>query len=156
MDHEQFLKYAIKLANENVKNGEGGPFGAIIVKDGVIIGQGVNKVTSHTDPTAHAEVQAIRHACLEMKDFQLTNCTLYTSCEPCPMCFGAIYWARLKEVYYAYTKDDAKSVGFDDEYIYKEINTLDQKKTIPFNKIDVTIKEQPFTLWETNANKKMY
>jgi len=121
MEIEDFMREAIRLSIENVKLRNGGPFGAVIVKDGKIIARGFNKVTSTNDPTAHAEVVAIREACKELGSFQLTGCELYTSCEPCPMCLGAIYWARPDKMYFANSKSDAAAIGFDDQFIYEEI-----------------------------------
>jgi tRNA(Arg) A34 adenosine deaminase TadA len=116
----EFMRRAIELSVENVTNG-GGPFGAVIVKDGTIISEGTNRVTASHDPTAHAEVNAIREACKVLQTFDLSGCELYTSCEPCPMCLGAIYWAHIDCMYYGNTKDDAKAIGFDDSFIYEEI-----------------------------------
>lgn len=116
-----FMKVAIDLAFKGMNNGDGGPFGAVVVKDGNIVGKGWNKVTSSNDPTAHAEIIAIRDACMNMGTFQLTGCDIYTTCEPCPMCLGAIYWARPSRIFYACTHSDAASAGFDDSFIYKEI-----------------------------------
>jgi guanine deaminase len=121
MEREDFMREAIRLSIDNVKLRNGGPFGAVIVKDGKIIARGFNQVTSTNDPTAHAEVVAIREACKELGSFQLTGCELYTSCEPCPMCLGAIYWARPDKMYFANTKLDAAAIGFDDQFIYEEI-----------------------------------
>ncbi len=118
---EKFMRRAIALAQEGIDRNAGGPFGAVIVKDGEIIGEGCNRVTSTNDPTAHAEVVAIRNACEKLGSFQLENCVLYTSCEPCPMCLGAIYWARPSQIFFAATHEDAASVGFDDQFIYEEI-----------------------------------
>ena len=118
---EEHMREAIRLSMENVESGNGGPFGAVVVKDGVIIARGANEVTSTSDPTAHAEVVAIRKACKELGSFQLEGCEIYCSCEPCPMCLGAIYWARPGAVYYANTKDDAAAFDFDDAFIYAEI-----------------------------------
>jgi guanine deaminase len=118
---EDFMREAIRLSLENMRSGKGGPFGAVIVKDGKIIARGFNQVTSTNDPTAHAEVVAIREACKELGSFQLDGCEIYTSCEPCPMCLGAIYWARPEKMYYANTKVDAANIGFDDQFIYEEI-----------------------------------
>lgn len=115
------MKRAIKLAKDGVQSGHGGPFGCVIVKEGNVVGEGFNRVTSNCDPTAHAEVVAIRNACTKLNDFQLTGCEIYSSCEPCPMCLGAIYWARPDRVYYAATREDAAKAGFDDEFIYTEI-----------------------------------
>lgn len=118
---EDFMREAIRLSLENMRSGKGGPFGAVIVKDGQIIARGFNQVTSSNDPTAHAEVVAIREACKVLGSFQLDGCEIYTSCEPCPMCLGAIYWARPEKMYYANTKVDAANIGFDDQFIYEEI-----------------------------------
>lgn len=120
-EDEKYLKLAIELAREGMRNGAGGPFGAVVVKDGEIIGRGPNRVTSSNDPTAHAEIVAIRDACKNLNDFQLTGATLYSSCEPCPMCLGAIYWARPERLVYACSASDAASVGFDDQFIYDEL-----------------------------------
>ncbi len=117
-----FMREAIRLSIENVTSGNGGPFGAVIVKDGEIIATGTNQVTATNDPTAHAEVTAIRNACKKLGTFQLEGCEIYTSCEPCPMCLGAIYWARPSKMYYANTKKDAAEINFDDDFIYKEID----------------------------------
>jgi guanine deaminase len=116
----EFMQEAIRLAIENVENGKGGPFGVVIVKDGEIIATGVNEVTATNDPTAHAEIVAIRKACQYLNTFQLTGCELYSSCEPCPMCMGAIYWARPDKVFFAATQEDAASIQFDDQFIYDE------------------------------------
>lgn len=156
MDHQVFLLEAIKLANENVKTGSGGPFGAILVKDGKVVGRGVNRVTGQLDPTAHAEVQAIRDACQYLNDFQLKDCILYTSCEPCPMCFGAIYWARIQEVYFAGSKDDAKDAGFDDAFIYEELQVDRTDKKIPFHHVKLETEENPFKLWKAASIKIEY
>lgn len=121
MEKEEFMREAIRISVENVETGKGGPFGAVIVKEGKIIARGANQVSSSNDPTAHAEVVAIRKACEILGSFQLDGCELYTSCEPCPMCLGAIYWARPDRVYYANTKEDAKDINFDDQFIYEEI-----------------------------------
>lgn len=118
----EFMKEAIQLSIENVTQGKGGPFGAVVVKDGKIIARGANSVTTNNDPTAHAEVMAIREACKILKTFQLTGCEIYTSCEPCPMCLGAIYWARPDKLFYANTKQDAAAIEFDDNFIYDEIS----------------------------------
>ena len=121
IEKEEFMREAIRLSIENVETGKGGPFGAVIVKDGQIIARGANQVTTSNDPTAHAEVVAIRKACEVLGSFQLDSCELYTSCEPCPMCLGAIYWARPDKIYYANSKEDAKDINFDDQFIYEEI-----------------------------------
>ena len=118
--HQKFMRKAIGLSVQNLKKG-GGPFGAVIVKDNKVIATGVNRVTSHNDPTAHAEIVAIRSATRKLHSFNIKGCTIYTSCEPCPMCLAAIYWAHLDKIYYANTKTDAKNIGFDDSFIYDEI-----------------------------------
>ncbi len=120
-DVSEFMKEAIRLSINNVEEGKGGPFGAVVVKDGKIIARGVNQVTTNNDPTAHAEVMAIRNACAALNSFQLDDCDIYTSCEPCPMCLGAIYWARPARLFYANSKEDATAINFDDQFIYEEI-----------------------------------
>lgn len=150
-----FINQAIDLATENVRNG-GGPFGAVIVKDGEVIATGVNRVTSNADPTAHAEVQAIRSACAKLGHFELKGCVLYTSCEPCPMCLGAIYWARLDRVVYAGTQTDAAEAGFDDSFIYREIVLPMSSRSIPF-RWDGDIKRlEPFDEWRLKSDKVEY
>lgn len=119
--HEEFMRLAIRLSEQNVTDALGGPFGAVIVKDGKVISKSANKVATTLDPTAHAEISAIRMACKKLKSFELTGCVIYTSCEPCPMCLSAVYWARIDKIYYANTKKDAKKIGFDDQFIYDEI-----------------------------------
>ena len=153
---EKFMEAAIALADKGSSDGEGGPFGCVIVKDDKIIGRGNNKVTSTNDPTAHAEIIAIRDACKNLKSFQLEDCEIYTSCEPCPMCLGAIYWARPKMIYYGNTRDDAAKIGFDDSFIYDEIsaNMNDRKilaKNICHEKANKTFKE-----WHKKENKNLY
>jgi guanine deaminase len=119
--HEQFLQRAVDLACRNVTEGNGGPYGALIVKDGRLVAKSGNRVTSTLDPTAHAEIVSIREACRKLNDFRLSGCVLYTSCEPCPMCLGAVYWARLEAVYYASSRLDAAAAGFDDGFIFDEL-----------------------------------
>lgn len=154
--HQHFIEIAIDLANENAINGNGGPFGALIVKDGKIVGKGSNRVTSSNDPTAHAEVNAIRDACENLNTYQLDDCIIYTSCEPCPMCLGAIYWARPKAVYYAADQHDAAKAGFDDSFIYKEINLDPQKRSIPSLRLNVENSFKPFQSWIDKENKIEY
>tara|TARA_B100000683_G_scaffold153813_1_gene148691 strand:+ start:2097 stop:2573 length:477 start_codon:yes stop_codon:yes gene_type:complete len=129
---KEFMDAAIQMAIEGVRSGQGGPFGAVVVKDGVIVGRGNNRVTSTNDPTAHAEVVAIRDACNNLGTFQLEGCEIYTSCEPCPMCLGAIYWARPSKLYYGCNKHDAAEINFDDDFIYREIAIDNEKRKIPF------------------------
>lgn len=130
-DKTKFMQEAISLAKENLKLKNGGPFGAVVVKDGKIIGRGMNTVTSKNDPTAHAEVNAIREACENLQSFQLTDCEIYSSCEPCPMCLGAIYWARPRKLYFAASRDDAAKAGFDDAIIYQEIELPFTNRKLP-------------------------
>lgn len=134
----------------------GGPFGCLIVKDGKVIGRGCNRVTSTNDPTAHAEVVAIRDACHTLGDYQLTDCDVYTSCEPCPMCLGALYWARPRRVIYASTRDEAADAGFDDAFIYNEINLAVADRKIPFDHQSITEAAALFGLWKVKGNKKLY
>jgi guanine deaminase len=151
-----YLQKAIELAREGIEGGIGGPFGCIIVKDGIIIGKGCNRVTSTNDPTAHAEVVAIRDACHHLEDYQLTDCDVYTSCEPCPMCLGALYWARPRRVIYAATRDEAADAGFDDAFIYLEINVPVEERKIPFDHHPMPEAESLFRLWRQKVNKKSY
>ena len=154
--NRQFMKQAIALAQENVRSGKGGPFGAIIVKEGKIIAQGQNQVTSTNDPTAHAEVEAIRKACRVLETFQLQGCELYTSCEPCPMCLGAIYWARLDKVYYANTKKDAAKIGFDDQFIYDELELPVPQRHLPMIQLMQREAWNAFQDWAEKTDKIEY
>lgn len=153
-----FLNLAIEEAKSSMLQGKGGPFGALIVKNGQIIAIGTNHVTSLNDPTAHAEIMAIRAACRKLGTFQLTDCELYTSCEPCPMCFGAVYWARLSRVYYAATKLDAARVGFDDSLIYQELQTPEDKRMIVASHVSGCQEkaQRLFKEWEKKDNKIHY
>ncbi len=130
-NHEQFMRRAIELAQDGIDANDGGPFGAVVVKNGVIVGEGCNRVTSTNDPTAHAEIVAIRNACRELNTFQLDDCVVYASCEPCPMCLGAIYWARPEKLFFACTRGDAKDAGFDDDLIYEELVLPLESRRIP-------------------------
>lgn len=157
MNEEQFMQEAIAMACGNAKGTRGGPFGAIVVKDGRIVGRGVNEVTSAHDPTAHAEVQAIRDACRNLNDFQLTDCDVYTSCEPCPMCLGALYWARVRAVYYGFDRNDAADAGFDDSLIYEEIPKPVTERRLPMIRLAVgTPGDNPFELWKRSALRTNY
>jgi guanine deaminase len=156
MSDFHFMQKAIDEALQNVLANHGGPFGAIVVKDGKIIGVGRNEVTSSNDPTAHAEVQAIRAACSYLKGFQLTDCEIYTSCEPCPMCIGAIYWARPKAVYYACTKQEAAKIGFDDQFIYDQLELPMEFRKIPMKQLFPDDGDIPFRTWENSKNKIEY
>jgi len=153
---QQFLARAIQLSREGMQGGEGGPFGCIIVRGDEIVGEGCNRVTSSNDPTAHAEVVAIRDACRRLNTYQLTDCDVYASCEPCPMCLGAIYWARPARVIYANTKDQAAVIGFDDDFIYSEINTGMEDRKIPFIHVPDAQAQQVFLEWQQWDNKKKY
>lgn len=155
MNTNKFMQEAIDIAIENVKNG-GGPFGAVIVKDGKIVGRGVNRVTSNNDPTAHAEVMAIRDACKNLDSFQLDGCELYTSCEPCPMCLGAIYWARPTKIYYGSTKDDAANIDFDDSFIYRELEVPHTERKIPAIPLMRDEALSVFKAWENKNDKVEY
>ncbi len=155
-DHAHFMGEAIKLAIQGVKNNDGGPFGCVIVKNGKIIGKGNNKVTSTNDPSAHAEITAIREACKNLDTFQLDGCTLYTSCEPCPMCLGAIYWARPDKVFYASDKKDAAKIGFDDEFIYNELEIDLSERKIPFKQISRDASLKAFKIWDEKDDKMEY
>jgi guanine deaminase len=151
-----FMARAIELSIENVRTGRGGPFGAVVVKDSKIIAEGANNVTATNDPTAHAEINAIREACKKLGAFELTGCEIYTSCEPCPMCLGAIYWARPDRVYYGNTADDAARAGFDDSFIYDEIPLAPQKRKIPTEQIMREEAIEAFRAWEKQVNKVPY
>jgi guanine deaminase len=155
-EHEALMQEAINLSIKGMENNEGGPFGAIVVKDGKIIGRGNNKVTSSNDPTAHAEVVAIRDACKNLGTFQLDGCIVYTSCEPCPMCLGAIYWARPDKVFYACTKEDAADAGFDDAFIYREIDSDYATRSIPFVQIGRPAATVAFEQWKSKSDKTEY
>jgi len=151
-----FMARAIQLSLDNVLSGKGGPFGAVIVKNGERIAEGVNRVTAINDPTAHAEVVAIREACAKLRAFELTDCEIYTSCEPCPMCLGAIYWARLARVYFGNLASDASKIGFDDSFIYREIAQVLRKRSIPMVPM---MREQAlaaFRAWQEKPNKIPY
>ncbi|MBA3674669.1 MAG: nucleoside deaminase [Chitinophagaceae bacterium] len=153
---EKFMNEAIALSQNGVRNNEGGPFGCVIVKDDIIIGRGNNKVTSSNDPTAHAEVVAIRDACKNLGTFQLEGCEIYTSCEPCPMCLGAIYWARPKAVYFANTRQDAANIGFDDSMIYEELGIDLDKRKIPIINIGREDALKVFEEWQKKEDKIKY
>jgi guanine deaminase len=146
----QFMRRAIELAQKGIDANDGGPFGCVIVKNGEVVGEGWNCVTSTNDPTAHAEVVAIRDACAKLESFQLDGCTIYTSCEPCPMCLGAIYWARPSRIFYACNKTDAAKVGFDDDFIYAEIERPIGERQI---KTENLLREEGLRVFENWANK---
>lgn len=156
MTHNELMQRAIDLAIENVRNG-GGPFGAVIARNGEILAEGVNRVTANSDPTAHAEVQAIRAAAAQLGDFNPEGCDIYASCEPCPMCLGAIYWARLSHLFYAATKDDAADAGFDDAFIYRELELPQPQRHLPTCHLTTEGADKaPFTLWKSKTDKVEY
>ena len=155
-EEQQFLDRAIELSHEGMMQQKGGPFGCVIVKEGKIIGEGSNEVTESNDPTAHAEVVAIRNACKALNNFQLTGCDVYTSCEPCPMCLGAIYWARPARVIYANTKEDAAAINFDDQFIYDEIEKGGNERNIPFIHSPDERALNVFKQWKEMEIKKIY
>ena len=150
------MREAIRLSRQKMRANQGGPFGAIVVRNGKIIGRGWNQVTSTNDPTAHAEVTAIRDACKKLKRFHLEDCELYTSCEPCPMCLGAVYWARLKTIYYANTRKDAAKIQFDDNFIYREIGLPLTRRKIPMKPLLRKEALEVFKEWTIKTDKVRY
>ena len=155
MTKEELMKKAIELSEENVANG-GGPFGAVIARDGEIIATGVNRVTANCDPTAHAEVSAIRAACQKLKTFDLSGCEIFSSCEPCPMCLGAIYWAHIDRLYFGNDKDDAKAIGFDDSFIYDELALPRTLRKLPVRILMDKEAEEAFRMCENKTDKIEY
>lgn len=153
---EQFMREAIQMADRNVASGKGGPFAALVVKDGKIIARGTNCVTSANDPTAHAEVVAIRSACEQLGDFQLRDCDFYSSCEPCPMCMGALYWARPSRVFFAAGRMDAADAGFDDSFIYEELELPPDKRKVPSTQLLADEGRQPFDSWKEKSDRVEY
>lgn len=154
--HDSFLRRAIQIAVQNVEQGRGGPFGAVIVLDGQIIAEGVNSVTSHLDPTAHAEIVAIRGACARLQRYDLRGAVLYASCEPCPMCLAAIYWARLDALYYAAGRHDAAAAGFDDSFLYAQIPLDDSSRALPTRRLLTAEAGAPFRAWRDSKSKIPY
>lgn len=155
MKDREYMQQAIDLSVENVRNG-GGPFGAVIVKDGRVVATGVNRVTANCDPTAHAEVSAIREACQKLQSFKLEGCTIYTSCEPCPMCLSAIYWAGVSKVYYGNTKQDAEDIDFSDKFIYEEIEKSPSLRAIPMEMMMRDEAQIAFDEWKNKEDKIEY
>ena len=153
---ERFMQEAIELSKKGMLKKEGGPFGCVIVKDDVVVGRGNNKVTSSNDPTAHAEVVAIRDACNNLNSFQLTDCEIYSSCEPCPMCLGAIYWARPKAIYFANNREDAADAGFDDSMLYDEMKRSITERIIPITSIGRAEAIKVFEAWKLTTDKINY
>jgi tRNA(Arg) A34 adenosine deaminase TadA len=153
---QEFMREAIRLSREGMERGDGGPFGCVIVRDDVIISSGNNQVTSSNDPTAHAEVVAIREACHRLGTFQLDGCEIYSSCEPCPMCLGAIYWARPSKIYYACTREDAAAIGFDDQFLYEELVTDPAHRRIPIQQLMHDEAMEVFEVWRNKEDKIRY
>ncbi len=155
MTKEELMREAIRLSEENVANG-GGPFGAVIARDGEIVATGVNRVTAKHDPTAHAEVSAIREACEKLGTFDLSGCEIYSSCEPCPMCLGAIYWAHIDRLYFGNDKTDAKEVGFDDSFIYDELALPRDRRKLPTEILMDNEAIKAFNMWRDKTDKVEY
>lgn len=153
---ELFMEEAVQLSRRHMTEGQGGPFGCVVVKDGVVVGRGWNSVLAGNDPTAHAEVMAIRDACRNLGTYQLLGCVLYTSCEPCPMCMGAIYWARPDKVFYANTREDAAQTGFDDSFIYDELGLPLEERKIPMIAMDKTNALAVFRQWLEKEDREQY
>jgi guanine deaminase len=153
---EEFLVMAFEVAVEGVESGAGGPFGAVVVRGDDVLASAHNQVVSTNDPTAHAEIGAIRAACAVLNSFQLDDCELYASCEPCPMCLGAIYWARPRAVFFSATRDDAARAGFDDAYVYEEIALPPEARTLPMRRVEHTRSAAPFAAWEAKPDKVEY
>lgn len=154
--HKEFLEYTINLAENNVNNSDGGPFAAILVKNNKIISEATNAVIPSSDPTAHAEIQVIRKLAKEINDIDLSQFTLYSSCRPCPMCLGAIYWSNIKNIYYAADSDDAEKANFSDKFIYSEFQKEENLRMINIHHIDIQSKLIPFETWNKKENKKKY
>lgn len=154
--HRRFMRRAIELSAEHMRGGAGGPFGAVVVKDGKVVAEGWNRVTSANDPTAHAEVSAIRDACAKLGTFSLAGCDIYTSCEPCPMCLSAIYWARLDHIYFANTREEAAAIGFDDAFLYEEVPKPVDKRSLPTIRMAMPEAEVVFAEWQAKPDKIEY
>ncbi len=155
-NHEKFMRMAIQLSEQNVEQRLGGPFGAVIVKDGMVVARSANRVVPQKDPTAHAEISVIRLACKELDTYNLEGCVIYTSCEPCPMCLGAIYWAHLDQIYYANTKTDAAAIGFDDQLIYDEMNLSLTQRKLPASQLLHEEAQVSFKNWLTSEQNIKY
>lgn len=156
MNKEELMKKAIERSSYGMNNNYGGPFGAVVVKNGEIVAEGFNNVTSSNDPTAHAEITAIRNACKKLNTFDLSGCELYTSCEPCPMCLAAIYWARIDKIYYANTKEDAANINFDDDFIYKEFDKEKSERSISIEQYGREWAIKVFEDWSNKEDKTEY
>ena len=155
-DHDALLRRAVEISGIHMRDGKGGPFGAVIARGGEIIAEGHNRVTSANDPTAHAEVVAIREACAALGSFDLSGCVIYASCEPCPMCLSAIYWARLEAIYYANGREDAARIGFDDALLYEEIAKPIEGRALPMTRIVLAEADEIFREWEAKEDKVPY
>jgi guanine deaminase len=156
MSHESFMRDAIQLSTDAVRSGRGGPFGCVVVRKGQVVGRGSNEVTSANDPTAHAEVMAIRNACQALGTFQLDDCELYTSCEPCPMCLAAMYWARIPTAFYGNTREDAAKIGFDDELLYRQVALPIEQRTLAMKPLLNAEANVTFREWAAKADKVPY
>jgi len=156
MSNATYMREAVQLAEQGMRSGLGGPFGCVVVRRGKIVGRGSNRVTSTNDPTAHAEVVAIRDACTALQTFQLTDCELYTSCEPCPMCLSAIYWARIPQVYYGNTRADAAAIGFDDDFIYQQVPLAPEARTVKMERLLRDEAQIAFQEWANKTDKVRY
>lgn len=156
MTHHDFMREAIKEADAGMRGGRGGPFGCVIVRRGEIVARGHNRVTSTNDPTAHAEITAIRAACSQLATFQLDDCELYTSCEPCPMCLAAIYWARIPRIFYGNTRADAATIGFDDDFIYQQIPLPPERRALDMQPLLRDEAQTSFREWQSKADKVRY
>jgi guanine deaminase len=156
MSHETYMREAIQLSLEGVRSGRGGPFGCVVVRNGIIVGRGNNQVTSTCDPTAHAEVVAIRDACRALGTFQLDDCAIYASCEPCPMCLSAIYWARIPEAYYGNSRQDAAAIGFDDDFIYQQIPLPVAERRMSMKPLLSAEAKGAFDEWTKKSDKVAY
>jgi guanine deaminase len=156
MTQDDYMREAIRLAEDGMSANRGGPFGCVVVRGGKIVGRGQNRVTSANDPTAHAEISAIREACAKLGTFQLADCELYTSCEPCPMCLAAIYWARIPVVYYANTRRDAAAIGFDDDFIYQQVPLPPEKRAIRMTPLLRAEAQAAFRSWTAKTDKVRY
>jgi guanine deaminase len=156
MASEEFMRRAIALSRKNLETMAGGPFGAVVVKDGRIVGEGRNDVLATNDPTAHAEIVAIRDAARRLGTFDLSGCEIYTSCEPCPMCLGAVLWARIGRLYYANDRDDAKAIGFDDDAFYREVTLPPERRSVPMARLLADEARAVFKAWEADPNKIRY
>lgn len=154
--NEKYMRQAIALSREHMQKNDGGPFGAVIVKNGQVVAEGWNKVTSSCDPTAHAEVSAIRAACEKLQTFDLSGAEIYTSCEPCPMCLAAIYWARISKIYFANTRKDAAHIDFDDEFLYQEISTPLEDRKVPTKQVLRDEALLVFNEWQSKTDKISY